>query len=138
VPRGPTTAEFAKTIGRVHIGVFADLGSRTRMTERPGRATHSTRDSLLGWSRHPIGRRAVPIVFGCGATICTVPLMSVPGSASSPVAPFMLRLFALAIVSGYSAVNAEVKAELVPTEVRALGVESPCSVAVALCGATAE
>jgi MHS family alpha-ketoglutarate permease-like MFS transporter len=45
---------------------------------------------------------------------------------------------ALVIVSGYTAVNAVVKAELFPTEVRALGVGFPYAIAVALFGGTAE
>ena len=47
-------------------------------------------------------------------------------------------LAALAIVSGYTAINAVVKAELFPVEVRALGVGLPYAVTVALFGGTAE
>lgn len=93
---------------------------------------------LVGSLSDRIGRRAVLIAFGGGATLCTVPIMSLLSSASSPVAAFVLVLFALVIVSGYTAVNAVVKAELFPTEVRALGVGLPYAVAVALFGGTAE
>ena len=44
----------------------------------------------------------------------------------------------LVIVSGYTAINAVVKAELFPTHVRALGVGLPYGVTVALFGGTAE
>jgi MHS family alpha-ketoglutarate permease-like MFS transporter len=44
----------------------------------------------------------------------------------------------LVIVSGYSAINAVVKAELFPTHIRALGVGLPFAVTVALFGGTAE
>jgi MFS transporter, MHS family, alpha-ketoglutarate permease len=93
---------------------------------------------LVGALSDRIGRRPVLIAFGIGATIGTAPLLSVLSSTSSPVAAFVLVLFALVIVSGYTAVNAVVKAELFPTEVRALGVGLPYALAVALFGGTAE
>jgi MHS family alpha-ketoglutarate permease-like MFS transporter len=93
---------------------------------------------LIGALSDRIGRRPVLIAFGVGATVGTVPLMSVLGSTSSSVAALVLVLFALVIVSGYTAVNAVVKAELFPTEVRALGVGLPYALAVALFGGTAE
>ena len=45
---------------------------------------------------------------------------------------------ALVIVSGYTSINAVVKAELFPAEVRALGVGLPYAVTVALFGGSAE
>ena len=51
---------------------------------------------------------------------------------------FWLILAALAIVSGYTAINAVVKAELFPVEIRALGVGLPYALTVALFGGTAE
>jgi MHS family alpha-ketoglutarate permease-like MFS transporter len=45
---------------------------------------------------------------------------------------------ALVIVSGYTAINAVVKAELFPTSIRAMGVGFPYAITVALFGGTAE
>ena len=45
---------------------------------------------------------------------------------------------ALLIVSGYTSINAVVKAELFPARIRALGVGFPYSITVALFGGTAE
>jgi MHS family alpha-ketoglutarate permease-like MFS transporter len=45
---------------------------------------------------------------------------------------------ALIIVSGYTSINAVVKAELFPANIRALGVGFPYGVAVSLFGGTAE
>ena len=45
---------------------------------------------------------------------------------------------ALIIVSGYTSINAVVKAELFPANVRALGVGFPYAIAVSLFGGTAE
>lgn len=93
---------------------------------------------FVGLMSDRIGRRPVLIAFGVGATVCTVPIMSLLGSASSATTAFLLILLALVIVSGYTAVNAIVKAELFPTHVRALGVGLPYALAVALFGGTAE
>ena len=49
----------------------------------------------------------------------------------------LLVLAALAILSGYTSINAVVKAELFPASVRALGVGPPYAVAVSLFGGTA-
>ncbi|MBP6799152.1 MAG: alpha-ketoglutarate transporter, partial [Luteimonas sp.] len=57
---------------------------------------------------------------------------------ATPAQAFWLILAALAITSGYTAINAVVKAELFPVEVRALGVGLPYALTVALFGGTAE
>jgi MHS family alpha-ketoglutarate permease-like MFS transporter len=49
-----------------------------------------------------------------------------------------LALLALVVVTGYTSINACVKAELFPTGVRALGVALPYAIANALFGGTAE
>ena len=50
----------------------------------------------------------------------------------------VFRKAALIIVSGYTSINAVVKAELFPAEIRALGVGLPYAVSVSLFGGTAE
>lgn len=93
---------------------------------------------LVGLLSDRIGRRPVLLVFGVGGTFGTVPLLHALGSAHDPLWAFALMMMALVIVSGYTAVNAVVKAELFPTEVRALGVGFPYAIAVALFGGSAE
>ncbi|MDF2432159.1 MAG: transporter, family, alpha-ketoglutarate permease, partial [Mucilaginibacter sp.] len=51
---------------------------------------------------------------------------------------FALIMCALIIVSGYTSINAVVKAELFPANVRALGVGFPYAVAVSIFGGSAE
>ncbi len=51
---------------------------------------------------------------------------------------FALVMTGLVIVSGYTAINAVVKAELFPTHIRAIGVGLPYALTVALFGGTAE
>ncbi len=85
-----------------------------------------------------IGRRPVMIAFGVLGVVFTVPIMSALAVVDSPLAAFGLALAALLIVSGYTAINAVVKAELFPAHIRALGVALPYAIANAVFGGTAE
>jgi MHS family alpha-ketoglutarate permease-like MFS transporter len=85
-----------------------------------------------------IGRRPVMIAFGVLGVLCTVPIMSALAVTTNAYAAFALALTALVIVSGYTAINAVVKAELFPAHIRALGVALPYAIANALFGGTAE
>jgi MHS family alpha-ketoglutarate permease-like MFS transporter len=59
-------------------------------------------------------------------------------TASSALEAFFLIALAWIIVSGYTSINAVVKAELFPTTVRATGVALPYALTVSLFGGTAE
>lgn len=85
-----------------------------------------------------IGRKPLLIGFGVLGTIFTVPLLTVLSGTTSQTQAFLLLLFALIIVSGYTSINAIVKAELFPAQIRALGVGLPYALTVALFGGTAE
>ncbi len=85
-----------------------------------------------------IGRKPLLIGFGVLGTICTYPLLSTLSVTNSPLGAFFLLLGALIIISGYTSINAIVKAELFPAEIRALGVGFPYAFTVALFGGTAE
>lgn len=85
-----------------------------------------------------IGRRPVMIGFGVFGVVATWPLLTALGNTRDPWVAFALVLTALVGVSGYTAVNAVVKAELFPTSIRALGVALPYAFANALFGGTAE
>jgi MHS family alpha-ketoglutarate permease-like MFS transporter len=85
-----------------------------------------------------VGRRPLLMFFGIGATLLTVPLLTILSGTSSPVGAFALMLLALVVVTGYTSINAIVKAELFPTRIRALGVGLPYGVTVAVFGGTAE
>ena len=85
-----------------------------------------------------IGRKPVMIAFGVLGVLLTVPIMSALATVSSPFVAFLLAMSALVIVSGYTSINAVVKAELFPAHVRALGVALPYAIANAAFGGTAE
>ena len=85
-----------------------------------------------------IGRRPLLIAFGIGATLCTVPLLTAVSRADSALPAFGLMMLGLIIVSGYTSINAVVKAELFPARIRALGVGLPYALTVAIFGGTTE
>jgi len=93
---------------------------------------------LVGYISDRVGRRPVLISFGVLGLFGTVPVMTALAAARDEGTAFALLMSALIAVSGYTAINAVVKAELFPTELRALGVALPYAVAVSLFGGTAE
>lgn len=93
---------------------------------------------LVGGLSDRIGRRPVLMAFGVLGTLGTVPLLTALGATRTEPRAFALLLLALLAVSGYTAINAVVKAELFPTGIRALGVGFPYAITVSLFGGTAE
>ena len=93
---------------------------------------------LFGALSDRIGRRPLLIGFGIGGSLLTIPLLTALSHTKDLWIAFGILLCALIIVSGYTSINAVVKAELFPVEVRALGVGLPYSLTVAIFGGTAE
>ncbi|HMM68108.1 MAG TPA: MFS transporter [Dokdonella sp.] len=93
---------------------------------------------LVGALSDRIGRRPILIAFGVLGSVLTVPILSRLGAVGSAWEAFGLIMLALVIVSGYTAINAVVKAELFPVEIRALGVGLPYALTVSVFGGTAE
>ena len=77
---------------------------------------------LAGALSDRIGRRPLLITFAIGSTFLTVPIMTMLKHAGTFWPAFGLALLALVVVTGYTSINACVKAELFPTGIRALGV----------------
>jgi MHS family alpha-ketoglutarate permease-like MFS transporter len=93
---------------------------------------------LIGALSDIVGRRPILIAFGVLGTLLTVPVMTAIGHAQSLWQAFWLIMAALVVLSGYTAINAVVKAELFPAEIRALGVGLPYAITVSVFGGTAE
>jgi MHS family alpha-ketoglutarate permease-like MFS transporter len=93
---------------------------------------------LFGALSDRIGRRPLLIGFGVCATLATVPLLTAVAHAQSALSAFGLMMVGLLIVSGYTSINAVVKAELFPARIRALGVGLPYALTVAIFGGTTE
>jgi len=93
---------------------------------------------VFGLLSDKIGRKPLLIGFGILGTVTTVPILMALGNTKDVWVAFALIMLALIIVSGYTSINAVVKAELFPANIRALGVGFPYAVAVSLFGGTAE
>jgi MHS family alpha-ketoglutarate permease-like MFS transporter len=85
-----------------------------------------------------IGRKPLMVTFGILGLVLTVPIFTALENVRDPVAAFVLVFAALLIVTGYTSINAVVKAELFPAHIRALGVALPYALANTLFGGTAE
>jgi len=85
-----------------------------------------------------IGRKRLLIGFGLCGTLFTIPLLTALRETHSAFTAFLLIGCAWMIVSGYTSINAVVKAELFPAAVRATGVGLPYALTVSIFGGTAE
>jgi MHS family alpha-ketoglutarate permease-like MFS transporter len=85
-----------------------------------------------------IGRKWLLIGFGVSGVLFTIPLLTTLQNVKGPLAAFLLIAAAWMIVSGYTSINAVVKAELFPTKVRAIGVGLPYAFTVSIFGGTAD
>jgi MHS family alpha-ketoglutarate permease-like MFS transporter len=85
-----------------------------------------------------VGRKPLMVGFGVLGVLLTYPIFTALEGTDNATVAFFLVLGALVIVTGYTSINAVVKAELFPAHVRALGVAFPYAVANAIFGGTAE
>lgn len=93
---------------------------------------------VLGALSDRIGRKPLLYWFGIGGIVGTVPLMTAIGRTHDPLVAFALVLTALVILSGATATNAIVKAELFPPHIRVLGVGLPYAISQSVFGGSAE
>jgi MHS family alpha-ketoglutarate permease-like MFS transporter len=92
---------------------------------------------LYGALSDRIGRKPLLIFFGVAGTLGTIPILTTLQTTKSPFMAFLLICAAWIFVAGYTSINAIVKAELFPTNIRALGVGLPYALTVSIFGGTA-
>ncbi|MET3435510.1 MFS transporter [Sphingomonas sp. 1185] len=85
-----------------------------------------------------IGRKPLMVAFGIAGVLFTYPIFSTLATTRDPMVAGTLVMIALIIVTGYTSINAVVKAELFPAHIRALGVALPYALANTIFGGTAE
>ncbi|CCW18148.1 MFS permease (alpha-ketoglutarate) [Sphingobium indicum BiD32] len=93
---------------------------------------------MAGLLSDRIGRKPLLIAFGVSGVCFTTLIFTALESVTSSFSAFLLVLAGLTIVTGYTSINAIVKAELFPANIRALGVALPYALANTLFGGTAE
>lgn len=93
---------------------------------------------IFGALSDKIGRKANMILYSGLGMLMVVPLMSFLGTNKDPYLAFAMITLGLAVISFYTGISGIVKAELFPTNVRALGVGLSYAIANAMFGGTAE
>ena len=85
-----------------------------------------------------IGRKPMMIFFGATATVFTYPIFTTLEQTHTVGAAFALVMATLVMVTGYTSINAIIKAEMFPADIRALGVALPFAISNVIFGGTAE
>ncbi len=92
---------------------------------------------LAGALSDRIGRKPLMVGFGVLGTLLSTPIFVALEQVRDGWTAFALMTGALVIVTGYTSINAVVKAELFPAHIRTLGVALPYALANAIFGGTA-
>ena len=92
---------------------------------------------LAGALSDRIGRKPLMIGFGVLGVLLSYPIFVALEQVRDGLTAFLLMTAALLIVTGYTSINAVVKAELFPAHIRTLGVALPYALANAIFGGTA-
>lgn len=92
---------------------------------------------LGGWISDKVGRKSLLVFFGVGGICYTWYLLTALPQQSNAVAAFLILVVGFVFLTGYTSINAVVKAELFPTHIRALGVGFGYALANSAFGGTA-
>lgn len=90
-----------------------------------------------GWLSDRVGRRTLLVFFGFGGVVYTWFFITMLPQQTSPIGAFAILVLGFVILTGYTSINALVKAELFPTHIRALGLGFGYALANSLFGGTA-
>ena len=90
-----------------------------------------------GWLSDSIGRKSLLVFFGIGGVLYTGYMVTALPQQTNALSAFLILGVGFVILTGYTSINAVVKAELFPTHVRALGVGLGYALANSAFGGTA-
>jgi MHS family alpha-ketoglutarate permease-like MFS transporter len=90
-----------------------------------------------GWLSDIVGRKSLLVFFGVGGVLYTAVLVLALPQQADWLPAFAMLIVGFVILTGYTSINAVVKAELFPTHVRALGVGLGYALANSAFGGTA-
>lgn len=92
---------------------------------------------LGGLLSDKVGRKPLLVAFGLGGVLWTYTFLTVLPTVTTPMASFLMLAGTYVLLTGYTSINAIVKAELFPAHVRALGVGFGYALANSMFGGTA-
>ncbi|MEI9989043.1 MAG: MFS transporter [Rhizomicrobium sp.] len=92
----------------------------------------------MGWLSDRIGRKPMLIAFSAAGLVATVPIMMTLSTTTDPHLAFGVLLLDMVLLCPYTAVSAIFKAELFPTEIRAMAVGISFATSVSIFGGTSE
>ena len=125
---GPKMIQSAFAGDDVMTGTMINLGVLTfLMVLQP----------IGGWLSDIVGRKSLLVFFGVGGVLYSWYLVTELPNQHDPLIAFLTLALGFVILTGYTSINAVVKAELFPTHVRALGVGFGYALANSLFGGTA-
>ncbi len=125
---GPKMIQTAFAGNDVIVGTWINLGVLTfLMLLQP----------VGGWLSDIIGRKSLLVFFGAGGVLYSAYMIGALPQATNAVTAFTILAVGFIILTGYTSINAVVKAELFPTHIRALGVGLGYALANSLFGGTA-
>ncbi len=113
---GATAATWVNLLGLVFLMVIQPIG---------------------GLISDRVGRKPLLVFFGVGGVLYTWVLITFLSQTTSSVKAFLLTAIGYVILTGYTSVNAIVKAEVFPAHIRALGVGLGYALANSIFGGTA-
>jgi MHS family alpha-ketoglutarate permease-like MFS transporter len=93
---------------------------------------------LYGAASDKYGRKPLLVSFGVLGTLFTYPLLTTLQHTKSALTATLLIIGAWLIVSAYTSITAIIKAEMFPTNVRALGVGLPYALTASVFGGTVD
>lgn len=129
-----TFTTYMQTFVKLSVGLTED---QTTMVIFGSLIFATLLQPIYGALSDRIGRKPLLIFFGVAGTLATIPILTVLKDTKSPFVAFLLICGAWVFVAGYTSINAIVKAELFPTNIRALGVGLPYALTVSIFGGTA-
>ncbi|MDR7191541.1 MFS transporter [Luteimonas terrae] len=125
---GPKMIQTAFAGDDVMVGTLINLGLLTfLMVLQP----------IGGWLSDSVGRKSLLVFFGIGGVLYTWFLVTALPQQTSALSAFIILGIGFIILTGYTSINAVVKAELFPTHIRALGVGLGYALANSAFGGTA-
>lgn len=92
---------------------------------------------LGGWLADKVGRKTLLVFFGTGGVLYTWFFITALPAQQNPLAAFGILVVGFIILTGYTSINAVVKAQLFPTHIRALGLGLGYALANSVFGGTA-